>query len=79
MRVIHPGFLKFLSLPHLPNHSCFNSSYPFVFKRCYESLGARVIRTNRDNLSRPTVEQVYQYRRHVDAAMLLHKELLTIK
>src|SRR5690606_4983887 len=31
--------------------------------------GARVIRTNRGNLSRPTVEEVYDYRRHVDAAM----------
>ena len=62
-------FETFILLPHLPNYSCFNPSYPFVFNSYYESLGARVIRTNRGNLSRPTVEEVYQYRQHVDAAM----------
>src|SRR5690606_30230200 len=33
------------------------------------SLGVRVIRTDRGNLSRPTVKEVYDYRHHVDAAM----------
>jgi ergothioneine biosynthesis protein EgtB len=62
-------FETFILLPSVPNYTCFNSSYPFVFNSYYESLGARVIRTNRGNLSRPTVEEIYQYRRHVDAAM----------
>lgn len=62
-------FETFILLPHFPDYSCFNPSYPFVFNSYYESFGARVIRTNRGNLSRPTVEEVYQYRRHVDAAM----------
>jgi ergothioneine biosynthesis protein EgtB len=62
-------FETFILLPHLPNYSCFHPSYPFVFNSYYESFGVRVIRTNRGNLSRPTVEEVYQYRRHVDAAM----------
>lgn len=62
-------FETFILLYHLPNYSCFNSSYPFVFNSYYESFGARVIRTNRGNLSRPTVEEVYQYRRHIDVAM----------
>lgn len=62
-------FETFILSPHLPNYSLFNPSYPFVFNSYYESFGARVIRTNRGNLSRPTVEEVYQYRRHVDASM----------
>lgn len=62
-------FETFILSHHLPGYSCFNSSYSFVFNSYYESLGARVIRTNRGNLSRPTVEEVYQYRHHVDAAM----------
>ena len=62
-------FETFILLNHLPNYSCFNASYPFVFNSYYESFGARVIRTNRGNLSRPTVKEVYQYRRHIDAAM----------
>ena len=62
-------FETFILSHHLKDYSCFNTSYPFVFNSYYESLGARVIRTNRGNLSRPTVEEVYQYRRHVDAVM----------
>jgi hypothetical protein len=68
-------FETFILLHHLPNYSCFNPSFPLVFNSYYESFGARVIRTNRGNLSRPTVEEVYQYRRHVDAAM---DELLSL-
>lgn len=62
-------FETFILLPYMPGYACFNTAYPFVFNSYYESFGARVIRTNRGNLSRPTVEEVYQYRRHVDAAM----------
>lgn len=62
-------FETFILLPLLPDYTCFNPSYPFVFNSYYESFGARVVRTSRGNLSRPTVEEVYQYRRHVDAAM----------
>jgi ergothioneine biosynthesis protein EgtB len=63
-------FETFILLPHLPYYSCFNASYPFVFNSYYESFGARVIRTNRGNLSRPSVDEVYQYRQHIDAAMV---------
>ena len=54
----------------------FNPEYHFVFNSYYESMGRRVVRTDRGNLSRPTVEETYQYRRHVDEAMtdLLQKK-----
>jgi ergothioneine biosynthesis protein EgtB len=48
----------------------FNANFNFVFNSYYESLGARVVRTQRGNLSRPTVAEIYQYRQHVDAAMM---------
>lgn len=70
-------FETFILLEYLKDYSSFNVSYPFVFNSYYESLGARVIRTNRGNLSRPTVDEVYAYRRHVDLAMdkLLSQDL----
>src|ERR1700733_12870947 len=49
----------------------FNTNYNYVFNSYYESVGARVIRTDRGNLSRPSVEDVYKYRKHVDNAMQL--------
>lgn len=47
----------------------FDPMFNFVFNSYYESLGARVIRTNRGNLSRPTVDEIYKYRKYVDSAM----------
>lgn len=62
-------FETFVLKPYLPNYQEFNPQYNFVFNSYYETLGARVIRTDRGNLSRPTVSEVYQYRKHVDEAM----------
>src|SRR6476659_6170795 len=47
----------------------FDPNYNYVFNSYYESVGARVIRTDRGNLSRPTVADVYKYRAYVDEAM----------
>ena len=68
-------FESFILQPHFRNYNCFDSHYAYVFNSYYETLGARVIRTQRGNLSRPTVEEIYQYRRYVDAAM---EELLSL-
>lgn len=63
-------FEAFVLLPHAPDYVVFHPEYHFVFNSYYESLGARVIRTDRGNLSRPTVDEVYRYRAYVDEAML---------
>jgi ergothioneine biosynthesis protein EgtB len=62
---------------YLKSYVEFNSQYNYVFNSYYESAGARVIRTDRGNLSRPTVDDIYKYRKHVDDAMnkFLQKKL----
>jgi len=62
-------FETFILIPHFPNYQIFNDQYNFVFNSYYETVGARVIRTDRGNLSRPTVADIYQYRAYVDEAM----------
>lgn len=62
-------FETFLLKPYFKDYQEFNSDYNFVFNSYYETVGARVIRTDRGNLSRPTVEEVYHYRHYVDEAM----------
>lgn len=62
-------FETFILKPHLEGYREFDPNFNFVFNSYYESVGARVIRTDRGNLSRPTVEEIYRYRRHVDEAM----------
>jgi ergothioneine biosynthesis protein EgtB len=62
-------FETFLLKPHLKGYQEFDPLFNFVFNSYYESVGARVVRTDRGNLSRPSVEEVYKYRRYVDEAM----------
>ncbi|MGB0422665.1 MAG: ergothioneine biosynthesis protein EgtB [Flavobacteriales bacterium] len=47
----------------------YNSEFNFVFNSYYESIGKRVVRTDRGNLSRPSVSEVYKYRSYVDENM----------
>jgi ergothioneine biosynthesis protein EgtB len=55
--------------PFFTAYQEFDLNYNYVFNSYYESVGARVIRTDRGNLSRPTVADVYKYRAYVDEAM----------
>lgn len=63
-------FETFILKPGLKNYREFDPSYNFVFNSYYETIGARVIRTDRGNLTRPTVEDVYSYRRYVNDALI---------
>jgi ergothioneine biosynthesis protein EgtB len=62
-------FETFILKPNLIAYQEFDPNYNYVFNSYYETVGARVIRTDRGNLSRPTVADVYKYRAHVDEAM----------
>ncbi len=62
-------FEAFILKPTVPHYKEFDPDYNYVFNSYYESAGARVIRTDRGNLSRPAVDEILQYREHVDKAM----------
>ena len=62
-------FETFILKQYFPGYREFNNQYNFVFNSYYETVGARVIRTDRGNLSRPSVDDVYAYRRYVDEWM----------
>jgi ergothioneine biosynthesis protein EgtB len=47
----------------------FKPDYYFVFNSYYDSFGDRVKRNLRGTLSRPTVKDVYEYRREIDQRM----------
>ncbi|CAD7816359.1 Hercynine oxygenase [Chryseobacterium aquaeductus] len=72
-------FETFILEPNFPGYQVFNSQYNFVFNSYYETIGARVIRTDRGNLSRPSVSDIYKYRKYVDEQMnsFLESEFLT--
>lgn len=62
-------FETFILKPYFMGYQEFDEQYNFVFNSYYETVGTRVIRTDRGNLSRPTVIEIYKYREYVDEAM----------
>src|SRR5258707_12800451 len=59
----------FVLIPHSQGYRPCNPDYNYVFNSYYETIGARVVRTDRGNLSRPSVDEIYTYRQYVDEAM----------
>jgi ergothioneine biosynthesis protein EgtB len=62
-------FETFILKPYFMGYREFDAQYNYVFNSYYETVGTRVIRTDRGNLSRPTVADIYKYRGYVDEAM----------
>lgn len=52
------------------NYQEFNPNFGFLFNSYYNSIGTRTVRDHRGDLSRPTVKEVFQYRKFVDGKML---------
>ncbi|WP_101450905.1 ergothioneine biosynthesis protein EgtB [Aquimarina sp. MAR_2010_214] len=58
-------FEEFILSKYVIGFKRFHTEYAYVFNSYYESVGKRVIRTDRGNLSRPTVSEVYEYRDYI--------------
>ena len=63
-------FESFLLIPSHRGYREFHPQYNYLFNSYYEAVGERHPRPERGLLSRPTVEEIYHYRRHVDQFML---------
>jgi ergothioneine biosynthesis protein EgtB len=82
-------FETFLLAPAGADYRPFHPRFGYLFNSYYNALGDRLSRPHRGLLSRPTVEEVYRYRRHVDEhvrrllrggrpAAAAHRPLLTL-
>ncbi|WP_340314406.1 ergothioneine biosynthesis protein EgtB [Rhizorhabdus argentea] len=63
-------FETFLLAPLLPGYQCRDPAYALLFNSYYVGVGERFPRPQRGMLSRPSLKEVHDYRRHVDAAMI---------
>src|SRR5271154_6391927 len=62
-------FETFLLKPYASAYTEFDNHFGYLFNSYYNTIGDRHCRQNRGQLSRPTVDQVYTYRAHVDEHM----------
>jgi ergothioneine biosynthesis protein EgtB len=59
-------FEAFVLQNAVKNYKSLHPQYSYLFNSYYVQIGERFTRANRGLLSRPTVEEVYDYRRNVD-------------
>lgn len=62
-------FEEFVLKPHAKNYKIFDADFSYVFNSYYETVGKRVVRSDRGNMSRPSVKKVYEYRKYITAAI----------
>ena len=62
-------FETFLLKPYKKGYREFDSDFSYLFNSYYNAIGDRHCRQNRGLLSRPTVREIRDYRRHVDEHM----------
>jgi ergothioneine biosynthesis protein EgtB len=69
-------FETFVLQPQVRGYRVFDPAFGYLFNSYYNAIGERHPRPERGMLSRPSLEEVLAYRRHVDAAIagLLQKE-----
>lgn len=62
-------FENFILIHLAPGYVLFDERLNWFFNSYYESQGPRIQRTNRGNMTRPTLGAILAYRAHVDEAM----------
>src|SRR3954470_24506865 len=62
-------FFETFVLSATPGYQVFDPSFRSLFNSYYNGVGERHGRPFRGLLSRPSLQEVYEYRRHVDEAM----------
>ncbi len=63
-------FFETFMLTKVPGYQVFDRSFTFLFNSYYNSIGLQYPRSKRGLISRPGLQQTYEYRRYVDQAMV---------
>ncbi|MGH6658760.1 MAG: ergothioneine biosynthesis protein EgtB [Sphingomicrobium sp.] len=62
-------FETFVLRDHVPGYRAFDDRFAYLFNSYYDGEGKRIDRARRGMISRPSLDEVRAYRRHVDEAL----------
>ncbi len=62
-------FEEFILKIYFEGYELFDPEFSFIFNSYYNTVGERILRSDRGNMTRPSVDKVYEYRRYVDDHM----------
>ena len=62
-------FETFVLRDAAPRYTAFDPTFSYLYNSYYEAEGERIARKSRWTLTRPSLDQIRNYRDHVDAAM----------
>jgi ergothioneine biosynthesis protein EgtB len=60
-------FEQFVLIEHKTNYKVFNTDFAYYFNSYYNNIGDRVVRANRGLMTRPTFNEVLDYRAYVNS------------
>ena len=63
-------FETFLLRPCMPNYQAFHPDFQWLFNSYYKSLGGHPEKQLRSSFSRPPLQQIQEYRRHVENGIM---------
>jgi ergothioneine biosynthesis protein EgtB len=70
-------FFEQFILSEFRDYSVFDENFAYLFNSYYNALGDRHCRAKRGLLTRPTLQEVFQYREHVNQALSQRLEKMT--
>ncbi len=62
-------FEEFILVKFQKGYKRYHPDFSYLFNSYYNHMGTRVMRTDRGNITRPGVDEVYRYRQYIDTAM----------
>lgn len=70
-------FEEMILKKYVEGYQAFHKDFSFLFNSYYQTVGDRAIRAERGAMTRPSVDEVYEYRKYVDKQMseLLSKSI----
>ncbi|AWH84348.1 ergothioneine biosynthesis protein EgtB [Flavobacterium album] len=62
-------FEEFILKKYFDGYAEFDSDFGFLFNSYYNTIGKRVLRAQRGNITRPGIDRIYEYRQYIDSHM----------